>query len=365
MRLLILGVSALSLSACSMGGVGFGPGHTGYETSSVGHGSWQTGHTAGYGQTSGYGYAQTPCSGPTPAPTQAYNCGGPTYVPPVAPCYQPIQNPCATAQQQPVQYAAQYIPPQPVHYTSGYPTAPMPTPAQYVQPQAPSCEFNACSSQYAVSPYGHSNGHGAHDYSYEQTSYAPQSPSPYAYGTHTGSYGSPGGHGSHNVMGQTDGYFYGTLGAVWYDVDRPYAGLQGRLGYQATPIFGAEIEGSIGVINEVSPFNQDLGGGNFLSGEFKDGVDYSAAAFATARIPLSHNISTHARVGYHTTRSFADVDFDSNPDQKTTTTMDGIAYGAGVQMDITPVDAIRADFTRYEGDLDDNDSVSLAYLRRF
>ncbi|GHB04450.1 hypothetical protein GCM10009069_28810 [Algimonas arctica] len=369
MRLLILSVCALSLSACSMGGLGFGSGHTGYEAPPpVGYGNWQGSHQAGYAQTSyaqagGYGYGQTPCSAPVAPPVQSYPCGAPTYVAPVTPCHQPVQTPCSAAQAQPINYAAQYVSPQPVSYPNGYPTAPMP--AHYGQPQAPGCGLSACSSQYAVSPYAYDSGHEAHDYSYGQTNYAPQTPSPYAYGTQAGSYYPSAGHGSHAVTRQNDAHFYGTLGAVWYDVGRPYAGLQGRLGYQATPILGAEIEGSIGVINEVSPFNQDVGGGVILSGEFKDGVDYSAAAFATARLPLSRNISTHARVGYHTTRTFADVDFDSNPDQQTTTTLDGIAYGAGIQMDITPVDAIRADFTRYDSDTADNDSVSLAYLRRF
>lgn len=365
MRLLSLSVCALSLSACSMGGLGFGAGHAGYETSpSAGHGTWHMSQTVGYAQPYGYGAAQAPCAGPThmptPTPTSVYNCGTPPYVPPVAPCYTSGQNPCATAAEQPVQYAAHSAP---VHAARGYTSAPMPAPVQYAQPQASSCDFNSCAGQYAVSPHG--NAHRPYGYGYGQMNDTPQSPSVYVYGTDAGPYGTISGHGSYKAMSHTDGHFYGTLGTVWYDVDRPYAGVQARLGYQATPILGAEIEGSIGVINEASPFNQDLGGGTLLSGEFKDGVDYSAAAFATARIPLSYNISTHARLGYHTTRTFADVDFDNNPTQKTTTTMDGLAYGGGIQMDITPVDAIRADFTRYEGDTDNNDSVSLAYLRRF
>jgi hypothetical protein len=161
------------------------------------------------------------------------------------------------------------------------------------------------------------------------------------------------------------GYMYGTVGAVWYDMDRPYGGLQGRLGYQTASILGGEIEGSIGLIGETSPFNQDVGGGTILSGEFKDGVKHSVAGFATARLPLSPTISTHARVGYHSTKTYADVNFDNAPDQETTLTRDGIAYGVGLQMDVTPVDAVRLDVTRYDDDFDNNDSVSLAYLRRF
>lgn len=360
MRLLILGVSALSLSACSVGGVGFGSGgHGSYETSpSVGYGSWQSGHEVGYGQASGYnqasgyGYAQTTCGGSVPAPHYGSNCGAPAYVPPAAPCYQPIQTPCAAAQPQAVTYGYQptaMTPP--AHYPSGYPS--MPTP-----PVTPSCGHNPCDSGYSVSPYSYSGEH------HNTASYGVQTPAPHAYGTNSGS-SALGHYGYQQAPRSRSGHFYGTVGAVWYDIDRPYAGVQGRLGYQATSILGAEIEGSIGVINEVSPFNQDVGGGTILSGEFKDGVDYSAAAFATARLPLSRNISTHARVGYHTTRTFADVDFENNPDQETTTTMDGLAYGAGIQMDVTPVDAVRFDVTRYSGDTQDNDAVSVAYLRRF
>lgn len=359
MRLLILSVSALALSACSVGGVGFGTGHhAGYDANpSVGYGSWQSGQAAsygptGYGQTGQFDYAQTSCSARAAPPAQGYACASPTPQPPVGPCYQPIQTPCLVAQPQTVNYGYQAPVTPPYLYPNSYPTQPMHVPQQ---PVAPACGHTPCASSYSVSPYGY-------DSEYHSASYGAQSPNPYAYGTHAGPLG---GTGYQPTMQPRSGHFYGTLGAVWYDIDRPYAGLQGRLGYQTASILGAEVEGSIGVINEVSPFNQDLGGGVILSGEFKDGVDYSAAAFATARLPLSRNISTHARLGYHTTRTFADVDFDSNPDQQTTTTLDGVAYGAGIQMDITPVDAIRADFTRYEGDTDDNDSVSLAYLRRF
>jgi len=364
MRLLILGVSALSLSACSVGGLGFGSGHAGHDAGAhAGHGSWQNSHQGQYAQGSASAYS-----------TSAEYAYAPTPYPPAAsPCYQQYQSPCAAAQAQTVNYSPQYMAPQQVSYPSGYPTGPMPTytpppvpaPQHPVQPPAHNCGVSTCSSHYSISPYGYAGD----DYSYQQTSYAPETPSHHAYGTQAGSYGHATGHSSgyglRNSSMRNDSRYYGTLGAVWYDVDNPYAGVQGRLGYQATHHFGAEAEGSIGVIKETSPFNQDLGGGNILTGEFKDGVDYSIAAFGTARLPLSRNITTHARLGYHSTRSTSEVDFDSNPDQKVSSTEDGIAYGAGIVMDITPVDAIRADFTRYEGDTQSNDAVSLAYLRRF
>jgi len=218
-------------------------------------------------------------------------------------------------------------------------------------PAPQGCTAGTCSSSYSVSPYG--------------ADYTVDPANPYAYG-HGSSYNTASyGHSDYAAPSlRRAPHYYGTLGAVWYDLDNPFAGIQGRLGYQSASYFGAEVEGSIGVIGEVSPFNQAVPGG-VLSGEFKDGVNYSAAAFATARIPLSRNISTHARVGYHTTKTYADIDFDNNPDQKTTQTLDGVAYGAGLQMDITPADAVRLDYTRYENDVDGSDSVSLAYLRRF
>lgn len=397
MRLLILGVSALSLSACSVGGLGFGSGHADHNTNAhAEHGSWQNTHqgqyaqgqysqgqyarasapaygASQYGSSTGYGYASAQTYGQAASASASYGHGyAPTPYPPAAsPCYQQYRSPCAAAQQQPVQYPPQYMAPPQVNYPTGYPTGPMPSytpppaPQHPVQPPAHNCGVSTCSSHYSVSPYGYAGD----DYSYLQTNYAPETPNHHAYGSQAGSYGHASGHtpshGLRNANRRNDSRYYGTLGAVWYDVDNPYGGVQGRLGYQATSLFGAEAEASIGVIKEVSPFNQDLGGGNILSGEYKDGVDYSIAAFGTARVPLSRNISTHARLGYHSTRSSAEVNFDNNPDQKVTSTTDGIAYGAGIVMDITPVDAIRADFTRYEGDAQSNDAVSLAYLRRF
>lgn len=323
MRLLILGVSALSLGACTMGGVGYGASHAGYESSpSVGHGSWQGGQNAVYTQHSAPGFAHNPAPGFGSAPCGYDPCAG---------VYQP----------------AQYIPPAP------------PAPV-YPQPQyaAPGCQpVDPCASPYSVSQnqYGAPAGHNYH---------AEPSYGGYGYGQPQG-YGHAGPSRARGPLFSNQSYTYGTIGAVWYDVDQPFAGLQGRLGYQSASIIGGEIEGSIGVIGETSPFNQDIGGGTILSGERKDGVEYSVAAFATARLPFSHNLSGHARLGYHSTKSFADVNFDNLPNQDTTLTRDGIAYGAGLQFEMTPVDAVRVDYTRYDDDIDGNDAVSLAYLRRF
>ncbi|GLQ21006.1 hypothetical protein GCM10007854_19610 [Algimonas porphyrae] len=264
-------------------------------------------------------------------------------------------DPCAASGQF-AGYTQHYQPaPQPVTWTlpPTLPPAPM--------PPAP-CAPNPCAAgAYSVAPqmnagYG-ATGYGAAGYggaAYGQT----HTPAAHAYGTHAPHYGPAQGHGLRGA------YKYATLGATWYDVDTAYAGLQGRLGYQSASILGAEIEGSIGVISETSPFNQPNPPGPDLVGQFKDGVDYQIAGFGVARLPVSPNISLHGRVGYHQTKSYADATVNG-VERNVDTTDDGVAYGAGAEFNLTPVDAFRADYTRYSRTGDDMDSVSLSYLRRF
>lgn len=299
MRLLALGISALALGACSVGGgYSWNGGHAGYDTVT----------TAGYG----YGACNAdPCAGYVPPAPQPM----PVPMPQPGPCY---VNPCAPVYTPPP-------PPQPV-------------------PPAP-CHNPCAGGSYAVSPYA----------------YGASTPDAHAYGTHVGSHVG-GGYGSYAAP--AGDYLYTTLGAVWYDIDNPYGGVQGRLGYQSAGIFGGEIEGSIGVINEKSPFDQANPPGPNLVGEFNDGIKHSLAGFGVARLPFSPAVSAHARVGYHSTKAFNDV-IINGVELKNTTTRDGIAYGAGLEFNMSPVDAIRADYTRYEDDTDGMDSVSLAWLRRF
>lgn len=319
MRLLILGISGLALGACSFNGSGYGYGtNTG---ASYGHGS-------SYGVWQGQGYG-SPCN----------------------------LDPCAAAQQPPVYQPPVYQPPvyqPPVYQPPVYQPPVIPT---------PTCHANPCGGSYAVSPHAYSgvaySGNG-----YPTGSYQPQTPSPYAYGTQAQSYGPANNQGGYGYTAPKQDYMYGTLGAVWYDIDEAYAGIQGRVGYQSRSIFGAEAEASIGVIGEKSPFDQANPPGPDLVGEFNDSVDYSLAGFAVARLPISPNISAHARAGYHTTQFSNDVTINGT-EQKNSTTLDGIAYGAGMEFALTPVDAIRADYTRYDNDVSGMNSVSLAYLRRF
>ena len=173
-----------------------------------------------------------------------------------------------------------------------------------------------------------------------------------------GSYGAP------KLRGSYDGdYIYGNIGGVVYDAGGDTFGLVGRLGYQSKKLFGAEAEGTIGLNNTTIEE-----AGTTITG----GVDYSVAAFALARLPVSDKFSVHARGGYHVTRVSANSD-DGVTQISAAEAFDGFAYGAGAEFNVSPRDSLRVDYTRYEydpqnpniQDVDAQDTVSLAWARKF
>lgn len=214
--------------------------------------------------------------------------------------------------------------------------------------------------------YGH-QGYSS-DYS-GYASYGCQTNSCYGGGSYGdyGGYGySVGGHSKNKFGLRTKDYYYGTLGAVAYDVDEPAIGLQGRLGYQSAYLFATEIEGSLGVVADKGTTTIPNGAGGTVTVDTRSGVDNSIAGFGLIRLPFNSNVSAHGRVGYHRTETYAETgQATGNATVRTEETLDGLAYGGGLEVALSAKDAIRADFTRYEGDTRDNDTVSLAYLRRF
>jgi len=116
-----------------------------------------------------------------------------------------------------------------------------------------------------------------------------------------GSYGSGGMHSGHvdttyvqpSLRGSYGPSYYGNIGGIMYDVDDELFGVVGRLGFQKK-WYGAEIEGSFGVVDED------------ISDDASVGVDHSLAS----------------------TVSVSD-DFD------------GLAYGAGLEYDIDGVNGVR------------------------
>ena len=146
--------------------------------------------------------------------------------------------------------------------------------------------------------------------------------------------------------------YYSNIGAVMYDVDDEIFGLIGRLGVQKS-WYGAEVEGSVGIIDEELTDNIDVG------------IDHSLAAFAVGRVPVGKNFGALARVGYHTTQVGAMLE-GTEQNISASEDFDGIAYGAGLEYNINPVSGLRLDYTRYELAEDaTSDSLAATYIRRF
>ncbi|MGB3455756.1 MAG: outer membrane beta-barrel protein [Litorimonas sp.] len=199
----------------------------------------------------------------------------------------------------------------------------------------------------------------------ERTYYAPRIDAGYtghattighgaSYGSATAHYGGGYGYGPRARV-RPASYTYGSLGAVLYDVDQERIGLQGRLGYQISPLLGIEGEGSIGLIDDET----DVAG---TTTELK--TDYQAAAFAKASLPVGPRLSLHARGGYH----FLEGSADTTTGGVTTAvdvSEDGVAYGAGAAYALSPRDSIRLDYTNYEQAGANLDSVAIAFQRRF
>ena len=157
------------------------------------------------------------------------------------------------------------------------------------------------------------------------------------------------------------GYLYGTLGGVLHDTKVDSLGLEGRLGYHTGRFIGAEVEGSVGLLND-NDIITTAASPVFLN----RGYDYNAAAFAIARLPVSKRLSVHARGGY----DFRSVDLEAIDGAGVVTNadanLDGFAYGLGAEYALAPNNGLRLDYTRYENDdINTADSISASYFVRF
>jgi opacity protein-like surface antigen len=204
--------------------------------------------------------------------------------------------------------------------------------------------------------------------------YAGQTPEPYAYGSQSG-YGYGAGYGydyAPHAAGSSNlfygGRLYGSLGAAMYkieaaDLDTEAFGVQARLGYDILPYLSAEIEGAIGVVDGSGEETLPTTPPTLVEGDI--GVDYSVGVFGVGRLPVSPELGVFGRVGYHEKKLSIDTSLNGGPVTSNSDSVNGLAYGGGLEYNLTQSDALRADFTRYETDIGDIDSVSVAYLRRF
>ncbi len=132
---------------------------------------------------------------------------------------------------------------------------------------------------------------------------------------------------------------YANLGYTQFEFDdAEVGGVTARLGYNFTPVIGAEVEGTFGVDDD-------------------EGVelDNAMGAYVVGRIPLGNTFNVHGRVGYANLQ--VDTPFGDVED-------DGVSWGAGLGWQATPGIGIRADYTRFEGD-EDGDSIGLAAVMSF
>ena len=213
-------------------------------------------------------------------------------------------------------------------------------------------------NSYPVAQPG--NGHAGH--------HGVQTPDAHAYGQsvqgHRGYHAPAYAAGPHGLRGMhkvKQSYAYGDLGVVNYEAGEELLGIQGRLGYQTASVFGAELEGSLGLssVND----NVVIGPDTFDT-DLK--VRNSIAGFALARVPVSQKLNLISRVGYHKTSLGLDiVDTVTGAEGEADFSTDGFAYGMGAEYALSPRTSIRADYTVYDYDGPDADAISLAIARKF
>lgn len=113
-------------------------------------------------------------------------------------------------------------------------------------------------------------------------------------------------------------------------------GITGRVGVGLTPNFAIEGEASFGVTDD---------SGTELDNEL--------GIFAVGKLPISPSFDVFGRVGL--------ARIETSPGGSE----DGLAYGVGGTLNLSPVDGIRLDYTRHDYDAGDVDAISLSYVRGF
>jgi len=151
-------------------------------------------------------------------------------------------------------------------------------------------------------------------------------------------------HGLRGPKRASNSYAYGTLGGVNYDLGEDIYGIQGRLGYQFNRFLGAEVEGSIGVVDDTDLLT--VAGGATFDQEVE--IDTSIAGFGVIRYPLFGRLSGLSRVGYHSTDVGIELTDAAGVETETDFNTDGFAYGTGLEYAFDPKTSVRVDYTIYD-----------------
>lgn len=126
-----------------------------------------------------------------------------------------------------------------------------------------------------------------------------------------------------------------------------HASLRGRLGLQLTEFIGVEGEIAVGV-------------GDDTAGTVSLRKKYELGIYGVGRFPLTPYFDVFGRLGYAQTALQAEQN-----GVKTIIDRGGAVFGVGAEYDVTPRDSIRLDYTVGTGQLEDYDSVGLAWVRKF
>jgi hypothetical protein len=128
--------------------------------------------------------------------------------------------------------------------------------------------------------------------------------------------------------------------------------VMGRVGYKMNPFFGAEGEFSVGVQDESF---------NVLGTDVNVGLDSEYGVFAVGWLPVPFLADLYGRVGY----AHLSVDASAAGIGSISGDGDGLAYGAGLQLNGIPFTKLRIEYTRYQPDDGDVDSLGVSALLQF
>lgn len=150
---------------------------------------------------------------------------------------------------------------------------------------------------------------------------------------------------------------YGGVGYTVFQADvggedASVGALLGRVGFKTSPFLGVEGEFSIGVQDD------DF---DVLGQTVSVGLDSEYGVFATGWLPVPLVGDLFGRVGYANLSVSADAPGLGSFDQDGS----GLAYGAGVELSSIPFTKLRLEYTRYEPDDGEVDSLSVSALLQF
>ncbi len=151
---------------------------------------------------------------------------------------------------------------------------------------------------------------------------------------------------------------YAGAGYTIFQADAGSAGdlnlgtLMGRVGYKTNPFFGVEGEFSFGVQDESF---------DVLGTTVDIGIDNQYGVFAVGVLPVPMVGDLFARGGY---ASFT-LDASASGIGSVAEDGSGLAYGGGVMLNFIPFTKLRLEYTRYEPEDGEFDSLGVSGLFTF